>query len=100
MPSSSRKCTLSGLPLWLRSFVVAPRRNGLRQKVERAVLASLLITCVVNFVNRLLDIKPGVLSCIIGTIYVDMEFKPNVLQELACDVFKLVIGYGLYSGSL
>jgi DNA polymerase delta subunit 2 len=47
----------------------------------------LLINCVVVFVNRLLDVKPGVLSCIIGTIYVDMEFKPNVLQELACDVF-------------
>jgi len=37
-------------------------------------------------VNRILDVKPGELCYVIGTLYVDLLLKPNILQELSHDV--------------
>ena len=36
--------------------------------------------------DRILEAQPGVPSLIIGTVYMDMPLKPNVLSELAEDV--------------
>lgn len=44
------------------------------------------LTLLVAFMERLLDVKPEQLSCVIGTVYAEMEFKPNILRELASDV--------------
>lgn len=42
---------------------------------------------IVAYADRILDTKEGQLTCILGTIYVDMELKPNVLKDLAFDVY-------------
>ena len=39
-----------------------------------------------NHVKRLLEVKNGELCYVLGTIYVDMPLKPNVLEDLARDV--------------
>lgn len=41
---------------------------------------------IVRFADRILDTEQGQLTCIMGTVYGDLEFKPNVLKELASDV--------------
>lgn len=38
------------------------------------------------FVPRVLDIEKGRLCFIIGTVYMDMPLKPNVLEDIARDV--------------
>jgi hypothetical protein len=44
------------------------------------------------YVDRLLDIKAGELCFVIGTVYMDMPMKPNVLERLEQDV-RLPINY-------
>ena len=36
--------------------------------------------------QRVLDIKPGSLCFVIGTIYMEMRLKPNILEELSREV--------------
>ncbi len=43
----------------------------------------------VAYMERILEAQPGTLSCIVGTVYVDMPLKPNVLKELADEVRPL-----------
>lgn len=38
------------------------------------------------FVPRVLDVEKGQLCFIIGTVYMDMPLKPNVLEDVARDV--------------
>ena len=38
------------------------------------------------FVPRVLDVEKGKLCFIIGTVYMDMPLKPNVLEDVARDV--------------
>lgn len=38
---------------------------------------------------RILDVEAGRLSSVIGTVYVEMEYKPNILKDLATDVLLL-----------
>ena len=38
------------------------------------------------FVPRVLDVEKGKLCFIIGTVYMDMPLKPNVLEDIARDV--------------
>lgn len=33
-----------------------------------------------------MDLEAGQRASIIGTVYVEMEFKPNILKDLASDV--------------
>lgn len=42
-----------------------------------------------EFVPRVLDVQKGKLCYIIGTVYMDMPLKPNVLNDLARDVSAL-----------
>jgi DNA polymerase delta subunit 2 len=37
-------------------------------------------------IERVLDIRQGELGWVIGTIYMDLPLKPNVLEDLARDV--------------
>jgi DNA polymerase delta subunit 2 len=37
-------------------------------------------------VRRLLEVENGKLCYVVGTVYVDMPLKPNVLEDLARDV--------------
>lgn len=36
--------------------------------------------------KRLLEVENGTLCYVVGTVYVDMPLKPNVLEDLALDV--------------
>lgn len=36
--------------------------------------------------QRVLDVERGELCYIVGTVYMDMPLKPNVLEDLANDV--------------
>ena len=38
------------------------------------------------FVSRVLDVQKGQLSYVVGTVYMDMPLKPNVLDDIARDV--------------
>ena len=48
-----------------------------------------------KLVNRVLDVQQGELCFIVGTIYMDMKLKPNVLEEIAREVSNLACS-GLY----
>jgi hypothetical protein len=37
-------------------------------------------------VERVLDVRQGELGWVIGTVYMDLPLKPNVLEDLARDV--------------
>lgn len=39
--------------------------------------------------SRVLDVQKGKLCYVIGTVYMDMPLKPNVLTDLARDVSAL-----------
>ncbi len=39
-----------------------------------------------TYVNRILDVKKGVLSYVVGTVYMDMPLKPSILDDIAKDV--------------
>ena len=43
------------------------------------------------FVPRVLDVEKGKLCFIIGTVYMDMPLKPNVLEDVARDVSPQVL---------
>ncbi|RKP10662.1 DNA polymerase alpha/epsilon subunit B-domain-containing protein [Thamnocephalis sphaerospora] len=36
-----------------------------------------------NVLPRILDVQTGQLCCVVGTVYVDMKLKPNVLEDVA-----------------
>ena len=40
----------------------------------------------VEYVPRLLDIPEGKLCLVVGTVYMDMPLKPNILRELTDQV--------------
>ena len=50
-------------------------------------------TCAIlggpTFVPRVLEIEKGKLCFVIGTVYMDMPLKPNVLEDIARDVSQL-----------
>jgi hypothetical protein len=39
-----------------------------------------------ELLSRILDIKPDQLCCIIGTVYIEMKHKPNVLDDVIHEV--------------
>lgn len=39
-----------------------------------------------TFVPRVLEVEKGKLCFVIGTVYMDMPLKPNVLEDIARDV--------------
>jgi DNA polymerase delta subunit 2 len=42
----------------------------------------------------MLDVENGKLCYIIGTVYMDMPLKPNVLEDLAREVSQSAYGHG------
>lgn len=40
--------------------------------------------------SRVLDIKPGSLCVVVGTVYMEMRLKPNILEDIAREVCKCV----------
>lgn len=38
------------------------------------------------FSERIIDVQAASKTCIFGTVYVEMEEKPNVLKDLSFDV--------------
>jgi DNA polymerase delta subunit 2 len=54
-------------------------------------------------IERVLDIRQGELGWVVGTIYMDLPLKPNVLEDLARDVLILqsvgLTGVAFYYGS-
>lgn len=43
-----------------------------------------------SFVPRVLEVEPSQLCYIIGTVYLDMPLKPNVMEDIARDVGVLL----------
>jgi len=41
-------------------------------------------------VERVLDVRQGELGWVVGTVYMDLPLKPNVLEDLARDVHLYV----------
>lgn len=41
-------------------------------------------------VERVLDVRQGELGWVVGTVYMDLPLKPNVLEDLARDVVPSV----------
>lgn len=39
-----------------------------------------------NFVERVLDVRQGELCWVVGTVYMEMAEKPNVLDDIEKDV--------------
>lgn len=39
-----------------------------------------------KYVERVLDARQGELGWVVGTVYMDLPLKPNVLEDLARDV--------------
>lgn len=37
-------------------------------------------------VEKILDVQQGEISCLVGTIYMDMKLKPNILDDITKDV--------------
>jgi hypothetical protein len=38
-------------------------------------------------VERVLDVRQGELGWVVGTVYMDLPLKPNILEDLARDVY-------------
>jgi len=43
-------------------------------------------------IERVLDIRQGELGWVVGTVYMDLPLKPNVLEDLARDVLPILEG--------
>ena len=43
------------------------------------------------YVDKLLDVEAGQVCIVVGTVYMDMPAKPNILDEVANDVRMLVM---------
>lgn len=43
-------------------------------------------------VERVLDVRQGELVWVVGTIYMDLPLKPNILEDLARDVWISLVG--------
>jgi DNA polymerase delta subunit 2 len=41
-------------------------------------------------VERVLDVRQGELGWVVGTVYMDLPLKPNILEDLARDVYIAV----------
>ncbi|KGG52021.1 hypothetical protein DI09_222p10 [Mitosporidium daphniae] len=59
------------------------RLNQLRQSILESFLSSTTSTSPTHTQCRLLDLKLDVPSFVVGTIYIDLPKKPNVLSELS-----------------
>lgn len=44
-----------------------------------------------SFVERVLDVRQGELCWIVGTVYMEMDLKPNVLDDISKEVCTLRI---------
>ncbi|KAJ1552627.1 hypothetical protein HK096_011047, partial [Nowakowskiella sp. JEL0078] len=47
------------------------------------------LTDAIPYVERILDVLPGVMCFIMGTVYMDMALKPNILDEIALEEWVL-----------
>ena len=52
------------------------------------------------FKERILDVRQGKPCWIVGSVFVDMELKPNVLEDLAKDVSFIFGRRGIYSADI
>lgn len=50
-------------------------------------------------VERVLDVRQGELGWVVGTVYMDLPLKPNILEDLARDVCVLSL-YEEVDGSI
>ena len=41
-------------------------------------------------VDRVLDVRQGELCWVVGTVYMDMSLKPNILEDVSKDVSALL----------
>lgn len=49
----------------------------------------------VRRVQRVLDVRQGELCWVVGTVYMDMVLKPNILEDISKDVS--CPGWGIYN---
>lgn len=46
---------------------------------------------MVQKVERVLDVRQGRLCWVIGTIYMEMPLKPNILDDISKDVCRILL---------
>lgn len=46
-------------------------------------------------VERVLDVRQGELCWVVGTVYMDMPLKPNILEDISKDVSALQVSQAL-----
>ena len=49
------------------------------------------------FIPRVLEVEKGKLCFIVGTVYMEMPLKPNVLEDIARDVGDLSSAFEAHS---
>ena len=63
---------------WSKYELLTARTGRLRK-------AHLYLLAVTPHVPRVLDVKTGEICFVIGTVYVDMPLKPNILDEVTAE---------------
>jgi hypothetical protein len=56
------------------------KEKGMLSKV------TLCLLLIAKYVDKLLDVEPGELCYFVGTVYMEMPLKPNVLDEVSLEV--------------
>lgn len=54
---------------------------------------------VVHPVDRVLDVRQGELCWVVGTIYMDMPLKPNILEDISKDVSPLKCHLSIFANT-
>lgn len=65
---------------------LAQLKKAVKQKAEEAWSDFGLGAERATFVERVLDVRQGELCWIVGTVYMDMALKPNVLDDISKEV--------------
>jgi hypothetical protein len=85
-----------------------PQKNGKMSKVcyisitgwimsiQPNPLIFLLLQGSPKLVSRVLDVVKGQLCFVIGTVYMDMPLKPNVLDDIGRDVSRYIFTFSFH----
>ena len=57
-----------------------------REKVGTRLILSQLGGEKAQFIERVLDVRQGELCWVVGTVYMEMSLKPNVLDDISKEV--------------
>jgi DNA polymerase delta subunit 2 len=73
---------------------LAELKEHVKQKAEEAWSDFTLGEEQAQYVDRVLDVRQGQLCWVVGTVYMEMGLKPNVLDDIAKEVRPLPLVQG------